>query len=333
MQQRSDCIATCKPFEDELTFVASLRGKAEVARMMENIAADPVLSPLLSRCQRPYIGIFPVHQVGSEFASLVIPCPDRVTAQYLNSLDWGHHYMPFQGSLWCIVFKHPQGHFSHIPKDPRIVALTAALRALVSPVVLADVEVADVEFPGWNQVLENSPVLMLGCSRLETLNEYLKHMDAIQAVAMALIPELQRMSLHLCGYGSGITACDGIMLSWMRSKDGWWQPELTPQKQAHNCAVALLHDAGLDWPFKREESCTRYIGLDVAIHEQTLSLSGERDAVNAVLALLQPIEALAARLQSIPPIAGLRRIELTLEGQTQSFPLNAAVALEVSRHG
>ncbi len=307
-------------WEDQFTPVESDMAKMEVELMMRQLALDPILAPLLAQSpHKPFCGLYKFWNNGKgelRFFSLLVPCPNKATADFLNTQDWGEYYIPFQGQCWCLVFPYPGGAVSHIPKDPRTIALGHAIRALLPAYVRGDVEDVEYEFPGWTDNVPDYPSVALGCSNLMTLNQYFRYRKKILSMASTLIPNVKTLGIHLCGY-EGITAVDGLSVGW-RHADGQWQPELTAEREITQYAHALLAESGLGLPHQWRPC--RFIGLDVRIADRTLYISGETAAVEAALAILEPMRTLQNRLRHLSPIASLKRVEFDLHGKPVAFP-------------
>ena len=313
-------------WEDQFTPAECRRGELEVDALLAKLALDPILAPLLARCpHKPFCGLYKFWEKDKgelRFFSLLVPCPDRATADFLNNQDWGEYYIPFQGQCWCLAFPYPGGAVSHIPKDPRANALEAAVRALLPAYVRSDVEKVEYEFTGWSESYSDFPVVFLGCSTLVTFNQYFRYREAIQSLVRTLIPEAKRLSFHLAGY-EGITAVDGLMASW-RWEDGQWQGHPVEEREITQYAYALLAESGLELPHQWRPC--RFVGLDARIGDRVLYLSGERDAVQAALAILEPMRVLQNRLRYLSPLAALERVEFDLGGKPVAFPFEGQKA-------
>ena len=304
------------------------RSEQEVTRLLLEAQVDPILGPVLARCDRPKVGPFFFKSSGitceHSLTVLVIPCPDRETADFLRSVSWDWFFIRFWGACHCIVFQFPESFHTVVPREPRSVALTGAVRALVSGEIEPDVEDIELTSSGWMS-LPGYPTISLGCSKLATLNEYLRHIQRIQSLAIALVPELQSLDIFFCAH-DGIMAYEGISIGWLRTVEGWQLKPLEPG-EVNLFALALLSETGLTLPFAWSGRTTpsstriRFTALDASICDRTLSLSGTRDALNACLALLDPLRRLVNRLRHIPQIAQLERVEFSFDDGAIAFPL------------
>ena len=278
------------------------RAQTEVERLILQLQADPIAAPIIARCGRPnveYRGDGKTYLV----PMLVIPCPDCEVISQLQGLDWGWHYFPFFDNAWGICFETPGGFAQYqYPKDPRIKTLAAILSAYLPDAVAADVEIEN------HQCWADEMRLTLCCSTLVTLNELFRHWDALNRFALALIPDLSQFTLFLTDDVLPSSSC--ILLDWHRNRDRW-EP-YQHEQFADRFALALLYEAGLDWRMDRDA----YGELQATIRGDTLQLAGDNDAVDACLALIEPLQALIAQLRSIPQIASLKRIAVT---HTQSL--------------
>ena len=273
------------------------RARTEVDRLILQLQADPIAAPLIARCGRPaveYRGDGKTYLV----PKLIIPCPDRAAVHQLKRLDWDWYYIPFFDNTWGICFETPTGFSQyHYPTDPRIETLAAILSAYLPEAVAADVEIDN------GQCWDGEVWITLCCSTLVSLNELFRHWDALNRFAVALVPDLMRFSLFLTDDVLPGNSC--ILLDWYLNQ-GRWEP-FKQEQFTDRFALALLYEAGFEWL----SDWNAYRGLQASLRGDTLQLAGDNDAVDACLALIEPLRALIAQLRSIPQIARVKRLAVT----------------------
>ena len=316
-----------------------LGGEPKIDRLLLEIAQDPILSSVIKRCKRPYFGHFvnPMDYT-SRWLNLIVPCPDRETADFLQSCpSWDWHWIPFDGTGARLIFAFPGGEFHLSPKDPRVKAFQAAIIPMLSPEVTTDVYVEYTPFDWLDHksghvfgIQEREPdhfepYLGVNCSRLDVFNELMGLSSMFLRLIDTLMPsELNRFCIGLFGH-DGITGFESFCTEWLPSPDGWQLQEadsLTPY------ALALLDAAGLEWPIHSIDHEWCFVGLQVEICDDcTLHISGTHEAVKACLPLLEPIREQVQQLCYLPPIATLERVEFELGGETISHPLQPGVEI------
>ena len=312
-----------------MPFADAVRAETELKRLRLELSLDPILSPVLARCGRPQIVPEDMGDSVERWPVLAIPCPDREAAEFLRRVDWDWHYIPFRDSCRCLLLEFPGGKYYLQPQDPRLEALRAAIRALLPSDCVDDIDLIEVESSGLDRTVRASYQLVgsaccLGTLNLVALNEMLKRLDAIRLLVKALFPDLKELSLHCLGVAKDdITSHHGLSLDGLSLDfDHPANDQMLP--------LALLSEAGLRWPFQPfGDGCPYYIGLKALIWDEQLLVKGDADAVDACIALLEPLRALVGQLRHIPPIAALEVVEFYVRGRdTVYFPLNA-VTVEV----
>ena len=302
-----------------MPFADAVRAENELKRLRLELSLDPILSPVLARCSRPQLVPEDMGYSVKDWPVLVIPCPDREAAEFLRRIDWDWHYIPFQDACRCLVLEFPSGKYYLQPEDPRENAFAAAVRELIPTSVVNDIDLIEVEGAGFEDI-NDFPWINLGCSRLVTFNEMLKRADAIGALARALFPNLKRLILLCMGREhDDINAFGGVDFEWPT-------PGLKKSYNDEMLPLALLSEAGLKLPFcSFQTKVPYYIGLKALIWDEQLLVKGEADAIDACIALLEPLRALVGQLRHIPPIAALEVVEFYVHGRdTVYFPLNAS---------
>lgn len=325
-------------------------GEPKINCLLADIERDPILAPVMARCERPYVG-YRVDLMDDTCRRLVlvIPCPDRQTADFLYSCPvWGWYWLPFEGGCNCIVFAFPTGELYLWPDNPKIKAFESAIVPFLPSAVMSDVEVQyarfcwiDYDFDSETfEVLDPhpnyfEPYLGVDCSRLPVLNELLAIAPMLLKLVNALMPSLlNRFCIGLYGLDDAlITGYETIGFEWLPSPDGW---QLQEQKSLRPFALALLEESGLNWPVapsKGEKRGYHFVGLDADIHETTLHLSGDADAVRACLALLEPMRKLVSELPYVSAIAALEQVKFVIDGETIVHPLQARTVQAGSKRG